>query len=66
MSENIKQHRLMNGPLMKVLQRDKDDHELLILADLVDRPLKTVNRSWERFQAKSQDAIIHCDFMVLI
>ena len=50
MSENIKQHRLMNGPLMKVLQRDKDDHELLILADLVDRPLETVNRSWERFQ----------------
>ena len=50
LSENSKQSRLMNGPLMKVLKRNNEEHDLLTLADLVDRPLKTVNRSWERFQ----------------
>ena len=50
LSENSKQNHLMNGPLMKVLKRGNDDHELLRLSDLVDRPLESVNRSWERFQ----------------
>ena len=40
----------MNGPLMAVLKRSDDNRDLLTLAELVDRPINTVNSSWERFQ----------------
>ena len=50
LSENSKQNHLMNGPLMTVLKRGNDNHDILTLSDLVDKPLESVNRSWERFQ----------------
>ena len=60
----------MNGPLMKVLKRGNDDHELLRLSDLVDRPLESVNRSWERFQVSwcfhSSQFRLNCDLRISI
>ena len=50
LAENVKQHHLMNGPLMAVLKRNKANAEPLTLSDLIDKPISNLNTSWERFQ----------------
>ena len=60
LSERSKQNHQMNGPLMKVLKRGNDNHDVLTLSDLLDKPLESVNRSWERFQVCFSYMFVAC------
>ena len=44
----------MNGPLMAVLRRTIEHRVPITIADLIDRPITSVNTSWEKFQVNIQ------------